>query len=150
MKRTISSALTLYFKVILPGLFIWSGGIGGIGNLFGLSSLPVAWAERFFFLLLLIVFSAFIGWLCLGLKKVKTDGVKLYVSNYFKEIVIPLNAVTDVTENKWINIHPVTIHLKTSTEFGDQIKFMPHVRLFTFFSSHPIVGELKKLAKING
>ena len=33
-----------------------------------------------------------------------------------------------------------------STEFGDRIVFMPKIRWFAFFSSHPVVGELRRLA----
>ena len=124
-------------------------GVGIIGQILGLSSRSVPLAEKFILVLILIFFSAFVGWLCLRLKKVKTDGINLYVSNYLKEIVIPLKDVTNVTENKWINIHPVTVYFRSSTEFGEQIVFMPHVRFFAFFSSHPIVGELKKLAKLD-
>ena len=73
----------------------------------------------------------------------------LYVSNYMKEITVPLTEIYDVTENIWINIHPVTIHLKSPSEFGDKIRFMPKTRFFAWFSSHPIVNELKELAKLN-
>jgi hypothetical protein len=77
---------------------------------------------------------------------VRVDDNFLYVSNYLKEITIPLSQIYDVTENLWINIHPVTIHLKTPSEFGDKIKFMPTVRYFAWFQSHPIVEELKELS----
>jgi hypothetical protein len=52
-----------------------------------------------------------------------------------------------VTENVWLNMHPVTIHLKAPAEFGDRIVFMPKGRSFAFFSSHPVVAELKELAR---
>ena len=58
---------------------------------------------------------------------------------------IPLSEISDVTENVWINIHPVTIHLRAPSEFGSRIVFMPKVRFFDF-SSHPVVNELKGIA----
>ena len=64
------------------------------------------------------------------LKKVRAHETAIYVSNYLKEIRIPSNAIRDVTENRWINIHPATIHFRFSTPFGDSIVFMPTVRLF--------------------
>jgi len=91
--------------------------------------------------------SAFIYWSCIRLKEVSVDDDFLYVSNYLKEIVIPLSEIYDVTENVWVNIHPVTIRLKTPSEFGEKIVFMPTVRFFALFSSHPVVTELKELAR---
>jgi hypothetical protein len=105
---------------------------------------------KFVFLLFWIVGIAFIYWSCIRLKDVSVDDNFLYVSNYMKEISIPLSDIHDVTENIWVNIHPVTIHLKSPSEFGDKIIFMPKVRYFSFFSSHPVVGELKELARKKG
>lgn len=39
------------------------------------------------------------------------------------------------------------IHLKWPSEFGDKIVFMPKTRIFAMFSSHPVVKELKRLAR---
>ena len=112
--------------------------LGGLGG----ADVPVKWI----FLFAWIAGSAFIYWSCLRLKKVSVDDHFLYVSNYIKEVPISLSEIYDVTENVWLNMHPVTIHLKSPTEFGDKIIFMPKVRLFAFFSSHPVVDELKELA----
>ena len=81
------------------------------------------------------------------MKRVSVDDNFLYVSNYLKEIAIPLSDIHDVAENRWVNIHPVTIRLKASSEFGDKIVFMPTARFFALFSSHPVVSELKELAR---
>lgn len=105
---------------------------------------PVA---KWFVLWVLVVGSAFIYWSCIRLKEVSVDDDFLYVSNYLKEISIPLSNIYDVTENVWINIHPVTIHLSSPSEFGDKIIFMPKTRFFALFSSHPVVKELKVLAR---
>ena len=103
---------------------------------------------KFIFLLGWIIGIAFFYWACIRLKAVSVDDNFLYVSNYLKEITIPLSNIYDVTENRWLNIHPVTIHLKSPSEFGDKIIFMPKVRVFSFFSSHPVVAELKELARM--
>ena len=80
-----------------------------------------------------IVGCVFIYWICIRLKEVSVDDDFLYVSNYRKEIAIPLSEIYDVTENVWVNIHPVTIHLRSPSEFGDKIVFMPTTRFFAFF-----------------
>lgn len=134
-------------KIVLPGFWITMFGVGAL-NLFlltdeGLQS-PPAWLTLFVW----IAGSAFLLWDTFRLKVVNVDEHFLYVSNYLKEIAIPLADIYDVTENVWLNTHPVTIHLKSPSEFGDRIVFMPKTR-FSFFSSHPVVKELKQLARVN-
>lgn len=99
------------------------------------------------FLAIWVVGSAFILWGCSRLKRVRVDESGLLVSNYLKEIRIPFDDILDVTENRWINIHPVTIHFRQSTPFGERVVFMPRVRLFAW-TSHPVVGELRTLAHV--
>jgi hypothetical protein len=81
-----------------------------------------------------------------GFRRVRLDDNNLYVSDYRKEITIPLSEIADVTENRWLNAHPVTISLRNPTEFGDKIVFMPTLKYFVFFTGHPIVGELLNAA----
>ena len=109
-------------------------------NRFSLSGFPCFTGFAFF---------AFVYWICVPLKKVEMDDKFLYVSNFRKEIIVPLSEIHDVTEIVWINIHPVKIHFKSTTEFGDKIVFMPKFRMFSFFSSHPVVEKLKTSAGIN-
>jgi len=133
-------------KVIFPVFWITGTGFGIVAMFFageGKNAPP-----KLMFLLVWISVIAFIYWTCMILKAVSVDDDFLYVSNYIKEISIPLSNIEDVTENKWINIHPVTIHLKSPSEFGDKIIFMPKVRVFAFFSSHPVVAELRELARV--
>lgn len=149
MRRRLSSLQTVLTKVVFPALWIPLFSVGALtmfrGGLNGADE-PARW----FFLLMWIAGSAFVYWNCIRLKEVSADDNFLYVSNYLREIAIPLSEIRDVTENVWINIHPVTIHLKSPSEFGDKIVFMPKVRFFAFFSSHPVVEELKELARAKG
>jgi len=138
-------------KVIFP--VVWIGGFASftvaafVGNVpirdqYGNPAGPEAkWA----LLAATVAGAAFIYWGGIRLKRVQVDGSMLYVSNYVEEIAVPLRDVTEVTENRWINIHPVTIHLHSETAFGSSITFMPTIRFFAFWSSHPIVAELEAM-----
>jgi hypothetical protein len=86
---------------------------------------------------------AVVYWRCVRLKRVRMDDTSLYVSNYLREIQVPLRQVADVTENRWVNIHPVTIQFRSATEFGERVVFMPKRRLFGFWRSHPVVAEIR-------
>jgi len=152
MRRTISSALTYAVKVVFPVVWI---GIFAVATLLLFSSAGGATRAggdsppsemKWAFLLVTLVGSAFVCWSCVRLKRVELDDAALYISNYQKVIVVPLRDIQDVTENRWINSHPVTIHFHRDTDFGASIVFMPTVRWFAFFSSHPIVAELRTAA----
>jgi hypothetical protein len=151
--RTLSSGQTFFIKFVFPIMLICVLGILTI--LIWLRSMQDTACtcnciepERKWLLLALLIFSsAFTLWTGAGLKKVRLDQEFLYISNYRREIRVPLNMVRSVTENRWINIHPVTIHFRAPTEFGEKVKFMPTARLGSF-SSHPVVSELRKAAGI--
>jgi hypothetical protein len=135
---------TVLMKIIFPAFWIPLWGffvlIMFVGPLEGAAT-PSKWL----FLFVWVAGSGFTYWSCIRLKEVSVDDDFPYVSNYLKEVSIPLSEIYDVTDNLWINIHPVTIHLKSPSEFGDKIVFMPTVRFFGR-GSHPVVNELKELA----
>lgn len=147
--RTLSSAQTFIMKYVFP--VIWISAFALVTLLMFVSpdamhdenGGPVNPALKWLFFFATIVGAAFIRWLCFPLKRVRMDERSLYVSNYRDEILVPLADVSIVTENRWVNIHPVTIHLHRETEFGDRIVFMPKIRWFAFWSSHPVVAEIR-------
>ena len=152
MQRTLSSDWTYFYKIIFP--IIWIGGYGlGTGALFFASGRvsgkggapPLAEVKRLFLGVWLLA-SASIYWFCIRLKQVRIDEEALYISNFVKEVRVPLWDIAEVTENRWVNIHPVTIEFRNDTEFGRSIVFMPKVRWFGW-SSHPVVAELREAAR---
>jgi hypothetical protein len=150
-RRTISSAHTFWMKFVFPIIWISLFGLGTLGLFLGAfrgrdNNPPEAWL-KWQFLAMWILGSVFIWWVCARLKKVCIDGDAIYVSNYFKELRISLDTIRDVSENRWINIHPVTIHFRTATPFSDRVVFMPTMRFFGW-RTHPVVGELRKLAHL--
>ncbi len=98
------------------------------------------------FLISWILGTIFLWFLCGALKRVRVDDHFIYVSNYLREVSIPLSLIDDVTENRWINIRPVTVYFRAKTAFGNHIVFMPKSQ-FAFWRSHPVVEELKNLAR---
>lgn len=148
--KSLSSAQTFVMKIVFPIFWIVLFGAGMIamwsGALHGRNGAPPP-AIKWQFLCAWIIGSAFILWFSAALKRVRVDARNLYVSNYLREAAIPLRNIESVTENRWINVHPVTVHFRAPTEFGQKITFMPKVRFLAFWSSHPVVSELEQLAK---
>ncbi len=133
--------MTFVMKFVFPALWIPGFGAGAIASFF--AAAPPSRGRDFLFAW--VAGSLFIWWACARLKKVRIDGSNLYVSNYLKEICVSADAVSDVTENHWLNIHPVTIHFSHDTPFGRSVIFMPKSRLIPFLS-HPVVKELRALS----
>jgi hypothetical protein len=140
-------------KVVFPLLWISAFGLATLAlwlaSFHDKTGAAVTNHLKWIFLAAWVTGTTFILWTCTGLKQVRMDSENLYVSNYLKEITIPFRMIADVTENRWVNIHPVTIYFRGDTEFGSQITFMPTSRLALSWSSHPVVAELKQKAGLS-
>src|SRR5690349_15578996 len=150
-KSNLSSAWTFSAKFVFPVLWISGFGLGTVSLWLDAfhgrnNELPPS-VMKFVFLGMWIVGSAFILWACAGLKRVRVDERQLFVSNYLREICIPFSAVREVSQNRWLNIRPITIYFRDVTEFGDRATFMPKMRFaIRFWHVDPVVDELKRLA----
>jgi hypothetical protein len=74
------------------------------------------------------------------------DG-RLYASNYRREIEIQRSDIERVTQNVWVNVRPITLHLRKDSPFGKRIRFIPPGRvIFAFWKEDPLVDKLRELA----
>ena len=139
-KERISSRLTFFYKYIFT--IVWIGGFS-FGTLITFyEGSDIRWIS----LIILIACLIFIWWSVARLKYLAIENEYLIISNYLKTIRVPISEIKEVTENIYIGMHPVWIKFKTSTIFGKKIMFIPKF-VFLFFESHPIVDDLKFLAK---
>ena len=149
--RTLSSAQTFWMKFLFPTIWISGWGLGTLalflGAFRGPDNTPAPPEMKWGFLAGWVAGITFMYWACARLKRVRVEDSAIFVSNYLKEIRIPFDAIAAVTENRWINTHPITIHLRSATEFGDRIIFMPKIRIFGW-RSHPVVTELREMAHV--
>ena len=141
MARPLSSLLTFTSKFIVPALWplLWV-------------FIPRLFPEVYDYpnvVALMIGFwftgSVRIYWEALKLKRVRVDDGYLYVSNYLKEISIPLSEISEVRSNGWPSHQHVRIQLRSPSEFGDKIFFMPTQRFFRA-GFHPVISELRNLS----
>ena len=141
MNKMISSGMTVVFKVIFPVVWIGMFALGTL--LMFLNGDPAKWG----FLAALIIGAAFLSWGCIPLKRIELDGHTLRISNFLKTIEADVSDINRITENSVINIHPVWLHFRKPTKFGNKVMFMPHTQWspLSMFRSHPIVDELWKL-----
>ena len=144
MKRVISAKDTFFYKIILPVFFLICAAVLPTAiYLYDRNNNSVAAVFMFLFLLMS---AALIFVTSKASKKLSLDGDILYVSNYRKEIIVP---VSNIAKILWFgDVRPAMIYLKTPSEFGKKINFHPNVKA-TSGTLNPIVEELKSLAKIN-
>ncbi len=151
MPRELSSRLTIWFKFVFPALWIPLFGAGTLA-VFVTAAAAGAKAQhspavvKWLMLAVWVGASTLIWRVCCRLKRVWVEGPWLHVSNYVREERIPLASITSVTENRWVNIRPVTVEFRTPTGFGHRIVFMPEVRWLLFWRPHPIAAELRAVA----
>src|SRR4030095_3388608 len=127
MKKRISSPFTFFFKVVTP--CVWTG----IG-LFMLSRVFVEpYNRETIAIILFIILWTGVPFLInyrnnFPLKRVSLGSEFLFVSNYIKEIRIPLSKVDYVEASSgwwgWPS-HRVVIMLEDLSEFGDKILIIP-------------------------
>ncbi|MGC2237246.1 MAG: hypothetical protein WA584_13875 [Pyrinomonadaceae bacterium] len=143
MKRVISAKDTFFYKIILPVFFLICAAV--LPPAIYLYDRNGNFVAAVFVFLFLLMSAAIIFVMTKATKKLSLDGNFLYVSNYRKEIIVPLSNIEKIL---WFSdMRPTMIYLKTPSEFGKKINFFPNVKA-TSWKSNPIVEELKELAKI--
>ena len=132
-----SDYLTALYALVLPMVWIAMTGFEVLGPWRGL--LPRFQADGWIIGTWLVI-TAILVRLCTRIKRVSLGDGKLYISNYLRQITVSCDLIERATENCWLSINPVTIHLRQATEFGDRIVFLPKVRWFNV-NTHPVVNE---------
>jgi hypothetical protein len=147
MRRSLSSSQTFLIKFALGPVWLALFTAGTLlmfsGRLTDTDGLMPAPEVRWLFLGATVAGGLFLYWFCMRLKRVDLDDETLYVSNFFREIRVPLRDIEDVSENRWINIRPITVEFRRDTDFGSAIIFMPRTRWWKFWRPHPVVGEIE-------
>ena len=146
--RTISSDLTFLSKLVLPTLVIGGFASSTLFMFIAPDAFEGNWDARemrWYFLAGTLVKGAVLYWYCLRLKRVKLDGAVLLISNFRKQVAVPLHEVERVSGSILINPELIWLHFRRPTDFGTKIVFMPKLRPFPGFRHHPLVKELSEL-----
>lgn len=145
--ETVSSSLTFFYKFVFTT--VWSGGFGLGTALMFLSGNNGSQVMSGPFAAMWLVGSVVIWGMCGRLKRVRLNGAALMISNYRREITVPISDIVHVKQNRLVNLRPVLLTLKQETPFGHTVMFMPRVS-FRMFSEDEIVARLRRLASPGG
>ncbi len=138
--KSLSSARTVLYKFILPPLWV----IFIIIELVQPSRTGEEMVDVIIGMLLVLLY---LGWIA-TVKKVRIDGDYFYVSNYFKKVKYHIDEVHSFSGLSVLNPDVVWIRLKTKSDFGRSIMFIPHFRISFGMTSHPVVKELNQMITV--
>jgi hypothetical protein len=126
---TLSSSSTFMWKFIFPILWITGFGIwtfaAWTGRLVDNQGVPLPFEIKYNLLFGLIAGSLLILWSIARLKRIRTDDHSIYISNYRKEISVPLGAIADITEYWWFNPTLITSTSDTRPSLGIRLRSRP-------------------------
>jgi len=151
--RTISSRMTFFFKYIFAPIWIFGFGAGTLALFMGeaqtASGGPPSLGDQLFFAAVWVVGTISIILIVRPLKRVRLDDEALLISNYRREIRVPLSQIAEIKQNVWLNTRPVTIIFRGETEFGRRVQFIPPSKMgrWKFWNEDPIVVELRERGK---
>lgn len=138
----LSSNATLFFKLFVP--VFWTTILTGLtlvawfvkDNLFEGNQLVSFRYATLFALIVGVVSFYFLFW---PLKRVETDGEKVYVSNYFRTAFYRWDQdVESFTEARFLFFRFGTIHLNGIGSFGRKLRFLADKSLLdNFKEAHP-------------
>ena len=143
MKRRLSALSTPFWKFIFPAFLILLLIInlildfGRLLDNYAGTGAPItctAIGGNLIFLFISVVFYKEFG----VIKRVDVDDSYLYVSNYLKEIKIPLSDVEHAGKPDGSSHQRIKIFLRSPSVFGDVLVFMP-----SFFSGKDTYEELQ-------
>jgi hypothetical protein len=140
--RRLSSWTTDLVKFVYP--LLWFGGIGWV--VLRLSRQPLT-GEHVRFVGIWLGGTVFLLWLGRRYRRVDGRPDGLVVGDGRAEVFVPWREIERVTQNRWVKLRPVTLHLRGGTELGDRIAFIPAgARRLAFWNEDDVVRELRERA----
>jgi hypothetical protein len=141
MAERLSTRLTLFWLIFVYGmsgcfacLTIYYVAIAAFSN-----SPPYSVSELLKIILFIDLGCGFMLVMCGSLKSVSINGDLLIVSNYFKEIRIPISSIDAVSGPDISSLRRITLRLKEPTEFGVKIVFTAG-----FFPGKNVANRLRR------
>lgn len=147
-ERLLSSRSTWLYKYALGTL--WIAGFAGVT--LAMFVAPQAFGEdvselRPLFAGATLLGAAFFYWHSMRLKRVRQRGDVLLISNFRREIEVPLRDVERVSGSVLVTPELIFLRFRRPTAFGDRIVFMAPWRPVQGLNRHPLVRELRQLAE---
>lgn len=92
--------------------------------------------------------SLLFGVQCVLLKRVDLDFLHFHISNYLRQVQVPVQSLVRVSCSRMMWPEFIAIDFTDDTGLGKRIVFIPTLRLVTWFTPHPTLEQLRKLIEI--
>jgi len=153
MPRTLSWSGTFLMTRLFPAVWIFGFGIGTLWLL--VSPGTISWngvrggapqGAGWLMLAAWLTGSTLILFLAWGLKRVRLRDNELLVSNYLREIAVPLRDVATVRQRMFPHFGSITVEFRSETPFGQRVTFIPNGRRARWLGEEgAVVQELRAL-----
>jgi hypothetical protein len=126
--QRLSSWSTPIAKFLFPVIWVagWSAGTYGVFRSNPPPQGPGIWALP----LGGVLGTGFVFWYCSRLRKVTLDGDTLIVSDYRREVRVPLARVSGVKRRTWISPPEIIVTFDCDTGLGEKAIFIPSYRFW--------------------
>jgi hypothetical protein len=144
----LSSSVTFIYKFVFPAIWVVIAGFLAVVTVEGIRrTSPPDTLTSLLIVVPWLLAGIFLLRLAAPILRVELREGRLYASNYRREIEIQRTDIVRVTQNVWVNVRPITLHLRGDTPFGKRIRFIPPGRvIFAFWKEDPLVEKLRELA----
>ncbi|CAN5501228.1 hypothetical protein BH10ACI2_BH10ACI2_25770 [soil metagenome] len=149
MRRPLSSVITVFAIAVGPFLCLLAIGLIIFRLFYGTVTGNSTPSLEIIFPIGVVGFFTLVAGTLRPVRKVSVDDEDLYISNYLKEVSVPLSQILNVTDSGWATGHRISIYLRSPSEFGQKIDFLPRHSRIGLFPGHPVVRELFRLAHLN-
>ena len=133
--KTLSTEFTFFHQFSFPVMVLFVGSYALIRAI-----IEQDWAGITFVIFWLLGCGMVSYYSHLSLKEVKVTEEFLIISNYFKEIKVPLSAISDIRKSQlpWMILFPrIVVQFNTTSPFGKTIRFVP-------YAINEVISELKQ------
>jgi len=146
--QTLSSKFTFFYKYIFILIWLIGFGFGTYEVLFLSAEYDAHWLQ---YAATWVVIALFIFFATGSVKQVVIDreNQTFVVSNFVKSTTIKFTELADIDGSSMLSPKLVWFTLKTPSEFGSKISFMPAARPARGIGKHPLVMELRKEFKMD-
>jgi hypothetical protein len=153
MSEKISSSMTVYYKLLLPVLWITGFGFGTVTMWLGNFDQPPQQQiePKYMFLIFFIIGSVFLLRDLVRLKTLTIENDELVIKNFTRVIRVPARQINRITESRLMRPKTISLTILPSCEFGEKITFIPKAKMqmtFKVLTEHPIAKRLRELAGI--
>ncbi len=137
----LSSPTTVVFKFVFTGAFTVLLIAGTISSFRGDDP-----SERWLYMSALVFGCTYLWSIFGSLKRVRLVDDELHISNYLRQVVVPLRHVVSVRQRHWLSTTDIVVEFDRDIGFGTTVRFIPNdlSGMFGWWTDGTVVRRLRR------